>query len=94
MAIEKEDNMLTEEKRLLELMVAKGIQNFKKQGTIPAIVFTSKISPEIHTILGLEVIQTNLIEPDKIIWSLKISSNQIIRGNLMLILIWRINDNL
>lgn len=59
--------MLTEEKRLLELMVAKGIQNFKKQGTIPAIVFTSKISPEIHTILGLEVIQTNLIEPDKII---------------------------
>ena len=59
--------MITEKMKLLELTVAEGIHKFKDDGLVPSIVFTSRIDPDIKTILGLEVIQTNLLEPDKII---------------------------
>lgn len=59
--------MTDEQIKLLEITVAKGIQEFRDDDLIPFTVFISKSYPEIHSIDGLEVVQTWLLEPDKVI---------------------------
>jgi hypothetical protein len=55
--------MITEQMKLLELTVAKGIAKFKDDNLVPSTVFISKAYPTVEKILGMEVIQTWLLEP-------------------------------